>query len=77
MNFEVILKMICVVVGILLIIAIALQPSQKSGLIGDVNDSERVERRDEQLFFFRFTIIGIIVLFAAALLFGMGIGGAF
>lgn len=77
MNFELILKIICAILGILLIIAIGLQPSQKSGLIGDVSDVERFERRGLQLFLYRFTIITIILLFTCALLYGMGIGGAF
>lgn len=77
MNFELILKIICAILGVLLIIAIGLQPSQKSGLIGDVNDVERFERRGLQLFLYRFTIITIILLFTCALLYGMGIGGAF
>lgn len=77
MNFELILKIICVILGVLLIIAIGLQPSQKSGLIGDVSDVERFERRGLQLFLCRFTIITIILLFTCALLYGMGIGGAF
>lgn len=77
MNFELILKIICVILGVLLIVAIGLQPSQKSGLIGDVSDVERFERRGLQLFLYRFTIITIILLFTCALLYGMGIGGAF
>lgn len=77
MNFELILKIICVILGVLLIITIGLQPSQKSGLIGDVSDVERFERRGLQLFLYRFTIITIILLFTCALLYGMGIGGAF
>ncbi len=77
MNFELILKIICAILGVLLIIAIGLQPSQKSGLIGDVSDVERFERRGLQLFLYRFTIITIILLFTCALLYGMGIGGAF
>lgn len=77
MNFELILKIICAILGVLLIVAIGLQPSQKSGLIGDVSDVERFERRGLQLFLYRFTIITIILLFTCALLYGMGIGGAF
>lgn len=77
MNFELILKIICAILGVLLIIAIGLQPSQKSGLIGDVSNVERFERRGLQLFLYRFTIITIILLFTCALLYGMGIGGAF
>lgn len=77
MNFELILKIICAILGVLLIIAIGLQPSQKSGLIGDLSDVERFERRGLQLFLYRFTIITIILLFTCALLYGMGIGGAF
>lgn len=77
MNFELILKIACTIIAILLIIAIILQPSQQSGLIGDVTDAEKFEKRGFELFLFRFTIIAIILLFTLALLYGMGIGGAF
>lgn len=77
MNFELIIKIACVVLAILIIIAIAMQPSQQSGLIGDVTDAQKFEKRGFELFLFRFTIIAIIVFFALAILYGMGIGGAF
>ena len=69
MNFELILRIICVVLSILIIIAIALQPSQQSGLIGDVSNVERFEKRGFRLFLHRFTIISIILLFTCALLY--------
>ena len=77
MNLEIILKIISVIIGAVLIITIAYQPSQKTGLIGDVSGVEKMKKRGFNLFLYRFTIIGIILLFTCALLYGMGIGGAF
>ncbi len=77
MNYEVILKTICVIVGIFLIVVVLLQRSQQSGLIGDVTNAEHIKKRGFELFLYHCTIIGIIILFGCALLYGMGIGGAF
>lgn len=58
-----------VVISVLLILAVILQPSQKSGLIGDATDIEKREKRGSELFLYRLTIVLIILLFSVALLY--------
>ena len=77
MNYELMLQYATVAIGILLILVIALQPTQKTGLIGDATDVEKREKRGFELFLYKSTIVLIILFFTTAILYGMGIGGAF
>ncbi len=58
---------VMVVISILLILSILLQPSQKSGLIGDATDMEKREKRGSELFLYRSTIILSILFFTFSL----------
>ncbi len=58
---------VMVIISILLILSILLQPSQKSGLIGDATDIEKREKRGSELFLYRLTIILSILFFTLSL----------
>lgn len=56
-------------VSVLLIITVMLQPSQRTGLIGDTTDAERRVKRGFELFLYRLTVIFIILLIGLSILF--------
>ncbi len=60
-----------IIVSILLILAVILQPSQKTGLIGDATDIEKRKKRGAELFLYRATIVLIILFFALSLLYAL------
>lgn len=64
------LKICIFVIAIVLIIAVLIQPSQKTGLIGDATDSEKHEKRGFELFLYRSTIVLIFLLITSSILFG-------
>lgn len=63
------------VIAILLIVVVVLQPSQKTGLIGDATDIEKREKRGAELFLYRTTIVLIILFFGLSLFYGLIISG--
>ncbi len=69
------LKLIMIVLSVLLIIVVLLQPSQKTGLMGDATDIEKRTKRGFELFLFRSTIILIILFIGTAILFGAAEAG--
>lgn len=75
MTIELILKSITIISAILIIICVVLQPSQKTGLMGDATDMDKREKRGMELFLYRSTILLIIVFFASALMFGAAQAG--
>jgi protein translocase SecG subunit len=64
-----------VILSIITIVAITLQPSQKTGLMGDATDIEKREKRGAELFLFRSTIILIILFLGTAIAYGAAISG--
>lgn len=75
MTIEFLLKMMDLVFAVLIIVAVLLQPSQKTGLIGDATDIEKRQKRGFELFLFRATVILIILFISTALLFGAAEAG--
>lgn len=71
------LLIVILINSILLIVAVLIQPSQKTGLIGDATDSEKRVRRGFDLFIFRATIFLIFTEIVFIILFGMMISGTF
>ncbi len=71
------LKMFILLISVLLIIVVILQPSQKSGLIGDATDIEKREKRGFELFLYRSTIILIILFIGTSITFGAAQAGLF
>lgn len=63
------------IISVLLILAVVLQPSQKTGLIGDATDIEKREKRGAELFLYRATIILMILFFGLSLTYGAVISG--
>lgn len=64
------LKGFIFVVSLLLIFVVIIQPSQKTGLIGDATDSEKHEKRGFELFLYRTTIVLIFLFISSSILFG-------
>ncbi len=58
------------IVSILIIVAVLLQPSQKTGLIGDATDIEKREKRGAELFLYRLTMVLIFVFIGISLFYG-------
>ncbi len=58
------------IVSILIIVAVLLQPSQKTGLIGDATDIEKREKRGAELFLYRLTMVLIVLFIALCLVYG-------
>ncbi len=58
------------IVSVLIIVAVLLQPSQKTGLIGDATDIEKREKRGAELFLYRLTMVLIFVFIALSLFYG-------
>lgn len=75
MTIESLFKLICVLSAILIIVAVVMQPSQKTGLMGDATDMDKREKRGMELFMYRATIVLIILFFTSALLFGAAQAG--
>lgn len=63
------------IISVLLILSVILQPSQKTGLIGDATDIEKREKRGSELFLFRATIILTILFFGLSLTYGAVVSG--
>lgn len=70
MSVSLILKGIMAVLSVIIIIVILLQPSQKTGLMGDATDIEKREKRGFELFLYRSTIVLSIVFIGTAILYG-------
>ncbi len=64
------LKGFIFVVAVLLILVVIIQPSQKTGLIGDATDSEKHEKRGFELFLYRSTVVLIFLFISSSILFG-------
>jgi protein translocase SecG subunit len=75
MTVESILLIIMVILSVITIVAITLQPSQKTGLMGDATDIEKRDKRGAELFLFRSTIILIILFLGTAIAYGAAISG--
>ncbi len=58
------------IVSILIIVAVLLQPSQKTGLIGDATDIEKREKRGAELFLYRLTMVLIFLFIGISLFYG-------
>ncbi len=58
------------IVSVLIIVAVLLQPSQKTGLIGDATDIEKREKRGAELFLYRLTMVLIFVFIGISLFYG-------
>ncbi len=71
------LKGFIFLVSIALIAVVLIQPSQKTGLIGDATDSEKHEKRGFELFLYRSTVVLIFLLIATSILFGAVSSGFF
>ncbi len=71
------LKGFIFVISIVLILVVLIQPSQKTGLIGDATDSEKHEKRGFELFLYRTTIVLIFLLIVTSILFGAINAGLF
>lgn len=71
------LKGFILVISIVLILVVLVQPSQRTGLIGDATDSEKHEKRGLELYLYRSTIVLIFLLITASLLFGAISSGFF
>lgn len=69
-TIELILILSLIIISILVIVAVILQPSQRTGLIGDATDVEKREKRGAELFLYRLTIVLIILFFACAIAYG-------
>ncbi len=70
MSVTLVLKGIMAVLSVLIIIVVLLQPSQKTGLMGDATDIEKREKRGFELFLYRSTIVLAILFIGTAILFG-------
>ncbi len=70
MSVSFMLKGIMAVLSVLIILVVLLQPSQKTGLMGDATDIEKREKRGFELFLYRSTIVLSIVFIGTAILFG-------
>lgn len=75
MTVESILLIVMVILSIITIFAITLQPSQKTGLMGDATDIEKREKRGAELFLYRSTVILIILFLGTAITYGAAISG--
>ena len=62
------LKVLVIIVSVLLIMVVLLQPSKKTGLIGDTTDAEKRVKRGFELLLHRFTIVLIIAFMVLAVL---------
>lgn len=71
------LKVFIFVISIVLILVVLIQPSQKTGLIGDATDSEKHEKRGFELYLYRATIVLIFLLITSSILFGAVSSGFF
>ncbi len=71
------LKGFIFVIAILLILVVVIQPSQKTGLIGDATDSEKHEKRGFELFLYRSTVVLIFLFITTSVLFGALSSGFF
>ncbi len=58
------------IISVLIIVAVLLQPSQKTGLIGDATDIEKREKRGAELFLYRLTMVLIVLFIGLSLFYG-------
>lgn len=72
---ELFIIIMMIVISVLLIFTVLLQPSQKTGLIGDATDIEKREKRGSELFLYRATIILMILFFGFSLLYPLALKG--
>lgn len=70
MSLTFVIKAFMAVLSVLIIIAVLLQPSQKTGLMGDATDIEKREKRGIELFLYRSTIVLSIFFIGTAILYG-------
>ncbi len=68
LNFAI--KGFMALISVLIIIVVLLQPSQKTGLMGDATDIEKREKRGFELFLYRSTIVLMILFIGTAVLYG-------
>ncbi len=70
MTISLAIKGLMAVISVLIIVVVLLQPSQKTGLMGDATDIEKREKRGFELFLYRSTIVLMIVFIGTAVLYG-------
>ncbi len=75
MSLTFVIKGFMAVLSVLIIIAVLLQPSQKTGLMGDATDIEKREKRGIELFLYRSTIVLSIFFIGTAILYGAVLAG--
>lgn len=63
-----VLKASLLIIGALTIIVVLIQPSQKTGLIGDTTDAEIRVKRGFELFLFKLTVFLITLFIGISLL---------
>ncbi|MGL4589773.1 MAG: preprotein translocase subunit SecG [Mycoplasmatales bacterium] len=66
-NVVTALKALVIIISFLLLVVIYLQPSQKTGLIGDTTDAEVRVKRGFELVLFRTTIFLITCFFVISI----------
>ena len=64
-----------VLLSVLIIITIMMQPSQKTGLMGDATDIEKRDKRGAELFLYRSTIILTIIFLGTSITYGAAMAG--
>ncbi len=70
MTISFLIKGLMGLFSVLIIGAVLLQPSQKTGLMGDATDIEKREKRGFELFLYRSTIVLMILFIGTAILYG-------
>ncbi len=70
MSLTLFIKGFVAILAVLIIVVVLLQPSQKTGLMGDATDIEKREKRGFELFLFRATIILTILFIGTSILYG-------
>lgn len=70
MTISLAIKGVMAVLSVLIIIAVLLQPSQKTGLMGDATDIEKREKRGFELFLYRSTIILTFLFIGTSIVYG-------
>lgn len=67
MTIQSLILVSMLILSVLIIVVVILQPSQRTGLMGDATDIEKREKRGVALVLFRMTVILIILFFGLAL----------
>ncbi len=74
-NILQIIEFLMIIFSFILILIVILQPSQRTGLIGDATDSEKRVKRGFELFLFRSTIFSVFCfIFLSVLYMAIGAG---